>query len=149
LAYAIANSAAYSANTKVSKNGDTIAGTLTAEAFVSNTTFSVGGTSYVAVSSNTFTTSSTTQVAIDSFDKTVYRSAKYFVQLTSGTSYHTIEINVMHDGTTTYIAQYGEMFSGSSLGTFDAYISGGFVNLYLTAANNVTVAKLARTAIVI
>ena len=149
LAYAIANSAAYSANTKVSKNGDTIAGTLTAEAFVSNTTFSVGGTSYVAVSSNTFTTSSTTQVAIDSFDKTVYRSAKYFVQLTSGTSYHTIELNVLHDGTTTYIAQYGEMFSGSSLGTFDAYISGGYVNLYLTAANSVTVAKLARTAIVI
>jgi hypothetical protein len=149
LAYAIANSAAYSANTKVSKNGDTIAGTLTAEAFVSNTTFSVGGTSYVAVSSNTFTTSSTTQVAIDSFDKTVYRSAKYFVQLTSGTSYHTIELNVLHDGTTTYIAQYGEMFSGSSLGTFDAYISGGYVNLYLTAANSVTVAKLARTAIVV
>jgi hypothetical protein len=149
LAFNQANSAAFSANTKVSKSGDTIAGTLTAEAFVSNTTFSVGGTSYVAVSSNTFTTSSTSQVAIDSFDKTIYRSAKYFVQLTSGTSYHTIEINVMHDGTTTYIAQYGEMFSGSSLGTFDAYISGGFVNLYLTAANNVTVAKLARTAIVI
>jgi hypothetical protein len=149
LAFAQANSAAFSANTKVSKSGDTIAGTLTAEAFVSNTTFSVGGTSYVAVSSNTFTTSSTSQVAIDSFDKTIYRSAKYFVQLTSGTSYHTIEINVMHDGTTTYIAQYGEMFSGSSLGTFDAYISGGFVNLYLTAANNVTVARLARTAIVI
>lgn len=149
LAFDQANSAAFSANTKVSKSGDTIAGTLTAEAFVSNTTFSVGGTSYVAVSSNTFTTSSTSQVAIDSFDKTIYRSAKYFVQLTSGTSYHTIEINVMHDGTTTYIAQYGEMFSGSSLGTFDAYISSGFVNLYLTAANSVTVARLARTAIVI
>jgi hypothetical protein len=149
LAYAIANSAAFSANTKVSKSGDTIAGTLTAEAFVSNTSFSVGGTSYVAVSSNTFTTASTSQVAIDSFDKTIYRSAKYFVQLTSGTSYHVIELNVLHDGTTTYIAQYGEMFSGSSLGTFDAYISGGFVNLYLTAANSVTVAKLARTAIVI
>ncbi len=149
LAYAIANSAAFSANTKVSKSGDTIAGTLTAEAFVSNTSFSVGGTSYVAVSSNTFTTSSTTQVAIDSFDKTVYRSAKYFVQLTSGTSYHVVEINVVHDGTTTYITQYGEMLTGSSLGTFDAYISGGSVNLYLTAANNVTVAKLARTAIVI
>jgi hypothetical protein len=149
LAFNQANSAAFSANTKVSKSGDTIAGTLTAEAFVSNTTFSVGGTSYVSVSSNTFTTSSTTQVAIDSFDKTVYRSAKYFVQLTSGTSYHIIELNVMHDDTTTYIAQYGEMFSGSSLGTFDAYISGGSVNLYLTAANNVTVAKLARTAIVI
>ena len=101
------------------------------------------------VTSKTFTTSSTAQVAIDSFAIATYRSAKYMVQMTSGSSYHVIELVVLHDGTTPSIAQYGEIFTGASLGTFDASITTGNLSLLLTATNASTVVKLVRTNIAV
>ena len=101
------------------------------------------------VTSKTFTTSSTAQVAIDSFATATYRSAKYMVQMTSGSSYHVIELVVLHDGTTPSIAQYGEIFTGSSLGTFDASITTGNLSLLLTATNATTVVKMVRTNIAV
>jgi hypothetical protein len=133
LAYTAANAASTLASGKVSKTGDTMSGTLTADSFVSNTSFAVGGTSYVTISSNTYTTSSTSQVSIDAFDYITYRSAKYFVQLKYLNTYHIIELSVIHDGTTTYVSQYGEIYTSSSLGTFDAYISSNAVKLMRTA----------------
>jgi hypothetical protein len=96
---------------------------------------------------NTFTTSSTSQVAVDSFSASTYRSAKYEVQVTSGSNYHVIELRVVHDGTTTYLAQYGEILTNSSLGTFDTDISGGNVRLLFTGVNSVSVVKVIREAI--
>ena len=101
------------------------------------------------VTSKTFTTSSTAQVAIDSFAIATYRSAKYMVQMTSGSSYHVIELVVLHDGTTPSIAQYGEIFTGSSLGIFDASITTGNLSLLLTATNATTVVKMVRTNIAV
>ena len=101
------------------------------------------------VTSKTFTTSSTAQVAIDSFATATYRSAKYMVQMTSGSSYHVIELIVLHDGTIPSIAQYGEIFTGSSLGTFDASITTGNLSLLLTATNSTTVVKMVRTNIAV
>ena len=101
------------------------------------------------VTSKTFTTSSTAQVAIDSFAIATYRSAKYMVQMTSGSSYHVIELVVLHDGTTPSIAQYGEIFTGASLGTFDASITTGNLSLLLTATNATTVVKMVRTNIAV
>ena len=101
------------------------------------------------VTSKTFTTSSTAQVAIDSFAIATYRSAKYMVQMTSGSSYHVIELVVLHDGTTPSIAQYGEIFTGASLGTFDASITTGNLSLLLTATNASTVVKMVRTNIAV
>lgn len=97
--------------------------------------------------SNTFTTSSTSQVTIDSFSALIYRSAKYFVQMTSSTSHHIIELSLVHDGTTVYLAQYGEVFTGSSLGTFDVSITSNVANLLFTATNAVTNVKLIRRSI--
>jgi hypothetical protein len=100
-----------------------------------------------ARTSNTFTTGSTSQVTVDSFSASTYRSAKYQVQITSGVGYHVIELRVVHNGTTTYLAQYGEIITDVSLGTFDADISGGNVRLLFTGANAVSVVKLVRDAI--
>jgi hypothetical protein len=96
---------------------------------------------------NTFTTSSTSQVAVDSFSASTYRSAKYEVQVTSGSNYHVIELRVVHNGSTTYLAQYGEILTSSSLGTFDTDISGGNVRLLFTGVNSVSVVKVIRDAI--
>lgn len=100
-------------------------------------------------SSNTFTTSSTSAVAVDSFATTTYRSAKYLAQMTSGSSYHAIELLVLHNGTTAYMNEYGEVYTGVSLGDFEVSITAGVVNLMFTGTNAVTAIKLTRTALTV
>ena len=101
------------------------------------------------LTSTVYTTSSISQVTIDSFQTTTYRSAKYEIQVTSGSSYHVIELRVVHDGTNPLLAQYGEIFTGSSLGTFDVSITAGNLNLLFTPTNSATTVKLIRTNIVV
>jgi hypothetical protein len=97
--------------------------------------------------SNTITLTSNTQVSIDSFDATQYRSAKYITQMTSDTSYHIIELLVLHDGANVSMAQYGEITTSSSLGTFDSSITSGTLNLLFTPSNQNTTINLVRTNI--
>lgn len=96
-----------------------------------------------------FTTASVAQVAVDSFSSTVYRSAKYFAQMTSGSAYHVTELNVVHNGTTAYVVEYGENKTGAVLGSFDASITTGVLSLLFTAANAVTTVKLYKTLFVV
>ena len=128
--------------TKFNSTGGTISGD------VSITTKLTLNTSSV-LTSTAYTTSSTSQVAIDTFATTSYRATKYLAQMTSGSSYHMIELNLIHDGTTVWLAQYGEVFTGSSLGTFDANILTGNVQLLFTPTNSATTVKLMRTNIVV
>ena len=78
----------------------------------------------------------------------LFRS-KYEVQMTSSTSYHVIELRIVHDGTSVWLSQYGEMFTGSSLGTFDASITTGTLNLLFTPTNASTTVKLIRRNIAV
>ena len=74
----------------------------------------------------------------------------YEVQINTSTGYHVIELRVVHDGTTVWLAQYGEIFTSASLGTFDASISAGNLNLLFTPASaTVTTIKLIRRNIVV
>ena len=94
----------------------------------------------------TTTTSSETQ--IDNFSTSTYRCAKYFIQITEGTSYHTTEISVVHDGTTTYNTEYGTLKTNELLSTFDTDIDTGNVRLLATPASaSPTTFKIVRTLI--
>lgn len=104
------------------------------------------GPSTILVSEN-YTTSTTNQITLDSFSTSTYRTALYEVQMTSSTNYHTITLKAIHDGTTVYLVQYGEIFTNTSLGSFDASISGGNLNLLFTPTNAVTAVKLSRQLI--
>ena len=115
----------------------------------SNGSINIGTTNIVSITSNTLTTVSTSQVTVDSFPISIYRSAKYFVQMISGTNYHIIELNVIHDGANTSLAQYGEVILGSSLGLFEAVIDSGSLQLLFTPNNTVTVVKLVRTTLMV
>ena len=130
--------------TPINKTGDTISGSFTG---ITNLGANTVTHTHGARTSTTFTTASTVQVAIDSFDRTVYRSAKYQVQMTSGSSYHMIELILIHDDTTVYLSQYGEIFSTASLGTFDSTITGSTLSLFVTAANAITTVKMIRDVI--
>jgi len=100
------------------------------------------------VRSVTLTTSATTaDQVLDSISATTYRSVKYQIQVTSSTSYHVTEVTVLHDGTDTFISEYGTITTGTSLATFTADVSGGNLRLLTTPTNAVTTYKVMATAI--
>ena len=85
------------------------------------------------ISSGSLTTSSPTEIAIDSFSASSYRSAKYQVQVESGSNYQTTEISVLHNDTTTFMTEYGTLQTGNSLASFTTDLSGGSVRLLATS----------------
>jgi hypothetical protein len=133
--------------TPANKSGDNFTGAVTTTALTSNTTITINSSR--VESTNTFTTSSTTAVSVDAFATTTYRSAKYLAQMTSGSSYHAIELLVIHNGTTAFMNEYGEVYTGVSLGDFEVSITAGVVNLMFTGTNAVTTIKLTRTALTV
>ena len=98
-----------------------------------NSNFIVGS-SYIRSDSTSISSISATTIATHAI--ATYRSVNYNVQITQGSSYHSTEINVIHDGTTAYITEYGTLFSGSSLATFDATISSGNLLLQITMGSS-------------
>ena len=100
------------------------------------------------ISSGITTTTTTSESAINSFSASTYRSAKYQIQITQGSNYHTTEVNIVHDGSDSYGTEYGTIKTGSSLASFNTDISGGNVRLLATpASSSSTVFKLIRTLI--
>ena len=89
----------------------------------------------------------TASVVIDSFLSTDFRSAKYFIQVSSdGTAFSAVEINLIHYSNTVYSTQYGVVNTGGTLGSFTADLSivDSIVRLYFTAsaATNKTIKVL-------
>lgn len=105
--------------------------------------FTIAGTSH-DLTSNTVTSGSTSQLPIDRFAKTAYRSSKYFITANTSNSYHTSEALVIHDGTTSYITEYGIVITGSELYSLNTDISGDDVRLLATPAQSGTTFKTKR-----
>ena len=99
--------------------------------------------------SYTSTTSTTSQFALDTFSTSTYRSAKYLVQISSGSAYELIELSLIHDGTNVYLSQYGNIKSGSTLGVFDSTISTGVLSLLATPNNAITTFRAVATLITV
>ncbi len=137
--------------TKVAKAGDTMTGSLSTSgsligsSITANTIVTVN--THSVYEATAVTTSNTAQVVLDSFSTTDYRSAKYLVQITSGSSYELLELTLIHDGTTVYLSQYGNIKTGATLGVFDATISAGTLSVLATPNNAVTTFKTAATLI--
>lgn len=150
---------AYQANvgagliTKVAKAGDIMTGTLSTSgsligsSITSNTNVSINTNADIVTTS--VTTGSTSEFTLNAFSTSAFRSAKYLVQIESGGAFHMIELSLIHNGTTVYLSQYGEVKSGISLASFDASISGGFLSLLSTPTNPTTTYKLIRTALTV
>ena len=148
---------AYQANvgagliTKVAKSGDVMTGALSTSgaligASLTSNTIATINTNAI-YESTAVTTAAATQFTLDSFSTTAYRSAKYLVQISSGSSYELLEMTLIHDGTTVYLSQYGNIKTGATLGVFDATISTGTLSLLATPNNAVTTFKTAITLI--
>jgi hypothetical protein len=136
---------------KVAKAGDVMTGALSTSgaligASLTSNTIATINTNAV-YESTAVTTAAATQFTLDSFSSTAYRSAKYLVQISSGSAYELLELALIHDGTTVYLSQYGNIKTGATLGVFDATISTGTLSLLATPNNAVTTFKTAITMI--
>ena len=110
--------------------------------------FHVGSNVAIGIEISNLTTTSTTQTSRTLGSASTYRTFKLMVQATSGTSYHATEILLTHDGTTVYMTEYGTIFTGLSLATFDADISSGNVRLLVDPSQSAsTVFKFSLSAI--
>ena len=126
---------------------ETITGTIEIVS-LSRATFSDTTTRTLQSSTTELTTTTADQVT-DKFQAAAYRTAKYLVQFTAGTDYHTTEVLLIHDGTSAYITEYGTIFTNASLGTIDADISGGYVRLLVTPTNINTTVKTQRISVTV
>ena len=136
--------------TKVDKAGDVMTGGLSANGAIIGSSLTANTTATINTNSvyksTAVTTASATEFTLDSFSTTAYRSAKYLVQISSGSSYELLEMTLIHDGTTVYLSQYGNIKTGATLAVFDASISTGTLSVLATPNNAVTTFK---TAIVV
>jgi len=108
----------------------------------------LGDPGIITLSSDTLTTTSTSADTISSISATVNRSATFQIQVTRGSEYHVTTINVVHNGTTAFLSEFGTIRTGSVLATFDADISGGNLRLRATPTTTAsTVFKLSKTVI--
>ena len=123
--------------------GDALADTLTINATINNAVKIEE--SLIDTSTTAFTT--TTQAAVYTYTASSYRTGKFIVQIvdTTNSQYHSIEMMLIHNGTTVNIVSYGAVHTAAELGTFDADISGGNVRLLFTpvGATNKTVKVIA------
>ena len=109
--------------------------------------------SHSDIADATTTVASSATTVLNTFDKTVYRSAKYFISVTDTTNsrFEFLEANVIHDGTTAYISTYGSTsnYTGAAtLSDLTVDISGDDVRLKGTnISDNSCVFKFQRTAI--
>lgn len=110
-------------------------------------TFQVKDTAYESTKTGPWSTTNT--MVIDSFPAMMVRSAHYFVQITDETNsqYHTSQVMVVQDGATAFKSEYNIVTSHEKLGTFDARVQNGNLELLFTAfAATTKTAKIARTS---
>ena len=92
--------------------------------------------------------SGTGQVSLDAFSSTVYRSARYFIQIVDGANVHISEISLFHDGVKAYLSEYGISTNNGQLGSFDATWDSSNVTVKFTPVNaTAMVIKMTRTTI--
>ena len=100
------------------------------------------------VQSSISTTTSTGISTLVSLASTVYRSVNYHIQTTEGTNYNKTTINVIHNGTTAYLSEFGTINEPIGVATFSADINGDNLRLLgFPASANSTTFKVIYTAL--
>ena len=98
------------------------------------------------ISGVTATKTSTSIASIDTFSASTYRSANYQIQVVRGTNYNMTTINIIHDGTNTYMTEFGSITQPVGIATFGSDISSGNVRILATpTTSDSTVFKIVRT----
>ena len=101
-----------------------------------------------SVRSSISTTTSTSESVLISVPKDDFRSVNYQIQAVEGSNYNTTTINVVHDGTNTYMAEFGTINEPVGISTFSTDIAAGNLRLLgYPASTSSTTFKIVFTAI--
>jgi Mycoplasma protein of unknown function, DUF285 len=103
----------------------------------------------VTLTANISVPSAGTPTTIDTIDNTQYRSAKYVIQVTSGTVYQVMEALVISNGTTATITTYGTINTGSNLGVLSASVASGNAIVQFTAVNGSNLVRVKKDYLLI
>ena len=83
---------------------------------------------------NSAITTTTANTLVDSFDKATYRTAKYYIQISSNNEYHASEVLLIHNGANVFFTEYAVISSNNSLGIVSANVNGANVDLLVAPA---------------
>ncbi len=141
----------------LSSESDTLAtvtgrgATTTTAITIPSVTYAVSGTNTINTAPVSTTVATEDATAVDTWAIATYRSARYTVQITQGTSYQVSEILVIHNGTTTYMTEFAVLeTSGTALATFTSDISGANARLIVAMGSATSAAiKIKRDLIVV
>ena len=129
--------------------GVNVSGVLTATSYAGNVTGDLTGsvdTGQSVIAGVTATKTSTSIASIDTFSASTYRSANYQIQVVRGTNYNMTTINIIHDGTNTYMTEFGSIAQPVGIATFGSDINGGNVRILASpTTSDSTVFKIVRT----
>lgn len=109
---------------------------------------SLNVTANTNISSNVATIHGTSPYVFDSFEVTNYRVAFYQVQLESGGSFHAVNLSVINSVGSAQVTSFGDAFNSGPLGTFNATIVSGMVNVIFTPVTPTTNLTYLRHALV-
>ena len=90
------------------------------------------------VSGSSYTTANNSEVTVDSMSRGTFASVKYTIQIKYQTHYQVSELLLTSTSSsnTTYITEYAKIISGLDLGSFDARINSGNIELRFQPTQN-------------
>jgi hypothetical protein len=93
---------------------------------------------------------SNTEVIVDSWGSSAYRSAKYMVQIENTDNVNQVQVSevlLIHNGSATFITEYGTVKTSTDVGTIDSDINSGIVRLKVTPNYTNSKIKVTRLSI--
>jgi hypothetical protein len=127
-------------NRFVNVTGDTMSGELIVNANISQ--------SHSTFISSTSTTTTTSQTTIYAFPIAAYVGAEIIINASQSSDRHITKLLITHDGTTAIATEYGTVFTGSQLASYDITISGPVLQILATPSTiNSTTFKIVGTLI--
>lgn len=88
------------------------------------------------------------KTTVDTFDKTVYRTVKYELQISRGSSYHASSILLLNDGTDINVSESNIISNtNNNLATITFEENSGIISLCVTPTSTAVTARYYRTAL--
>jgi hypothetical protein len=88
------------------------------------------------------------KTAVDTFDKTVYRTVNYDLQITKGNEYYSSSLRVLNDGSSINLSEFNIISNTNNvLATVTFEDNSGIIGLYVTPASTAVTARYYRTAL--
>ena len=104
------------------------------------------------LTSNTKASTSTSEIVVDSWGSTLYRTAKYIVQVDNtddSNEFQVSEVLLIHNGSATFTTEYAEVFTSDRIATIDSDINTGLVRLKVTPTVTNSTIKVTRLAVTV